>query len=180
MKILQSRFIVMFFLIIIFIAPSVLAYLYYRHPTWLSSPSTNRGELVTPPYQLQNISQSQRWRLLFWSPSTCDATCIQRLNALARIRLALGRRLYQVQACVLLPDKKTSFRLKDTKILQEDDICVLKLPEQAQADRSALGDNPMFFIVNPDGFFILKYPADMQADDLFHDIKHLLTEPSSS
>ncbi len=180
MKILKSRFVVMFFLVIIFIAPSVLAYLYYRHPTWLSSPSTNRGELIKPPYQLQHVVPSERWRLLLWSPSACDTTCLERLNALARIRLALGRRLYQVQACVLLADEKMSFRLKDTKILQEEDVCVLKLPEQAQADRSALGDNPTFFIVNPEGFFILKYPVDMQADDIFHDIKHLLTEPSSS
>lgn len=178
MKILHSRGWVMFLLAVIFIAPSVLAYLYYQHPHWLSAASTNRGEFVTPIYRLQNVVKSKQWRLLYWAPSACDNACLQQLNRLARVRLALGRRLYQVDACLLLSNKTNTLSVVDTKTLQDEDVCVLKLPEQAQIDRKMLGDNPLFFIVNPENILILKYPDNVPADNIFHDIKHLITEPS--
>lgn len=176
MKMIRTRFSVIFFLVIIFIAPSLVAYLFYTHPQWLPEASTNRGSFVSPRFKLDVFPQKNHWRLLYWSPSMCDEHCIRRLNMLARVRLALGRHLYQVDACVLTESQTIS--VKQTKLLQKEGICVLKLSGKNQVLRAPLGSSPLFFIVNPENDLVLKYSDDMKAEDLFHDIKHLLTESS--
>lgn len=179
MKIAHQRVLIIFILTAIFLAPGIVAWLYYRHPTWLSSASTNRGRFVSPAYHLKTLdNKHQHWRLIYWNPNSCNTTCMKHADDLARIRLALGRRLYQVDACVLLASEQPDFRPEQTKILQEKDMCMLKLPEKAEADRTALGDKPAFFIASPDNALILTYPITVASDDLFHDIKHLITEPS--
>lgn len=97
---------------------------------------------------------------------------------LARVRLALGRRLYQVDACLIFGHQRPVLSSKQSKILQEEDICVLKLPNNAQTDRTALGEKSAFFIVSPNNALVLTYPITVAPDDLFHDIKQLITEPS--
>ncbi len=179
MKIAHQRVLIILILTAIFLAPGIAALIYYRHPTWLSNPPTNRGRFVSPVYQLKTLpNKNQHWRLIYWTPKPCDAACMSHADDLARIRLALGRRLYQVDACILLAADQPDFRPEQTKILQEKDMCMLKLSESAKLDRAALGDKSAFFIASPDNALILTYPINVVLDDLFHDIKHLMTEPS--
>jgi len=173
---MSKRFVV-FVLAIIFLAPGLMAYLYYSHPNWLRGSSTNRGQLITPVYYLKSLDNRQRWRLIYWNPLPCSTACMQRVDALARVRLALGRRLYQVDACLILPHQESFLNQQQTKILQDEDICVLKLPNSAQSDSTTLGKQPAFFIVSPNNALVLTYPVTANSDDLFHDIKQLIAAP---
>ena len=91
MKILNRNSFVLLLLAILFVAPGIVAYFVYTHPQWLGMATTNKGELIKSPQILDKLGSEKKWRLIVWSPEGCDATCIQQVDKLARIRLALGR-----------------------------------------------------------------------------------------
>ena len=102
MKNNRRNYIVLLLMLALFIAPGLSAYLFYNHLTWLGAAKTNKGELLNPPILLTKLGMDAKWRLILWSPTGCAQECIQQLDKLARIRLALGRRLYQVDSLLLL------------------------------------------------------------------------------
>jgi hypothetical protein len=171
------NYIVLLVLCVIFLAPGVSAYLFFAHPQWLNHATTNRGILLKPPVRLpvQGLAAA-KWTLVLWRPQACDKICIQQLNKLARVRLALGRRLYALQLVLLLNDE-VSAPLKDlTKTLKERDISISMLTHHELKIRNVLGDSPRIFIANPDHYLILSYATAIKPEDIYHDIKQLLTQ----
>ncbi len=162
----------------VFIAPGLCAYVFFQHPDWLGA-ATNRGLLLTPPKRLQHLDPSghhQKWRLILWSPEACDNNCMEAMDRLARIRLALGRKLYNMNVCLLLGSSRAQFSAADVKILHEKDSHVLTLPAYDHADHAILGSKPAIYIVNPANYVILKFKIGSESDDIFHDIKQLVQD----
>lgn len=178
---LRRHSIVLMALVILFAAPGLFAYVFFHHPSWLGAAPTNRGVFLNPPGILTSMDQSKKWRLVFWSPIACDNACMRRMDELARIRLALGRRLYHVDTYLVL-DAETvaeavpSLSDAELKILHDQDSHVLILPAHDQADRLVLGKQPAIYIVSPDNYVILMYSMTSQPDDIFQDIKQLVKD----
>lgn len=173
---LSRQAIILIALCVLFAAPSLLAFVFYQHPTWLGFSKTNRGVLVNPPGLLKSMNKSKQWRLLLWSPVGCDSLCMKHLDELARVRLALGRRLYHVDNYLLLGVQSSELSSANTKVLQDLDTHVLILSAGEKDDAGILGQAPTIYIVSPDNYAILRYTLDNQPDDIFHDIKQLVTD----
>lgn len=163
-------------LVVLFAAPSLFAYLFYCHPNWLMSTPTNRGTLVRSTPILKSMDQSKHWRLVWWNPTACTNKCMAQMDQLARIRLALGRRLYHVDSYLLLSESEPLLSKEQKKILHDNDSNVLILPADAEMDRTVLGEQSAFYIVSPENAIILMYPSTSQPDDLFQDIKQLVKD----
>ncbi len=170
----RRHYIALLLLVVLFAAPGLLAYFAYFHPQWLSANTTNKGQFITPPVSLNELSPDSKWHLVLWSPDTCGQSCFEHFDKLARVRLALGRRLYDVDLSLLLG--AVAGATKFASPLQEPGVSMVTLSTAESARLFALYSHPRLFIANPENFLVLVYPLNADPDDLFHDIKLLLVK----
>lgn len=170
----KKKLIVPLILISIFILPGISAYILYTHPNWLKT-STNRGEFIQPPLQLKELPKNNKWRLVYYSKTTCNDKCMGNLDKLARVRLALGRHLYNVDSCLLLPDFAKSITSRQEKILHDIGIDMLIFSPDKHINYNIFTKNA-YFIINEDNYAILTYSENTAPDDIFQDIKKLVKD----
>lgn len=173
MKTTRRHAVILILLVFLFATPGLSAYFLYFHPQWLSATTTNKGELLNPPILLTELNQTSKWRLILWSPQACEESCLAQLDKLARIRLALGRRLYNVDLCLMLSMKAPPLAKDVAAMLHEQGVVVTRV---AAKNLTTLYNEPELFISNPDNYLVLAYPETAEPDDLFHDIKLLLAK----
>jgi len=174
MKTIKRNGHVLVLLAVIFSCPGIAAYEFYKHPEWLRAAALNKGKLLNPPQRLANLSATSKWRLILWNPGDCDLVCRQQVEKLARIRLALGRRLYQVDEFLVITNQAHPLSKTFLKRLQDADIHLLLLTDEQRRKQASLTDKANVFIANPDDYLILAYDANAKAEDIFHDIGQLL------
>lgn len=164
-------------LALIFLAPGCGALFFFMHPQWLAkSPLTNRGTLIKQPEQIFSAHVG-KWQLVLWYPGRCAKDCQQQLERLAKIRLALGRHLYEVKTLLATTSGKATFGLEDKLLLDEQDIGYRYVTASISQN---LGDKAQIFIANPENFLILRYPLSANPADIYHDIKILINSGQQS
>ncbi|MCE3044399.1 hypothetical protein [Legionella sp. 16cNR16C] len=169
----KSKNLVLYLLALLFIAPGVAAYLFFTHPQWLRAQATNKGNLLVPAVSVELANPKSKWQLVFWNPGVCEQACLSQLDKLGRIRLALGRHLYEVEEVLILPPG-VKLSPEVAQLLQEQDmhyqnLSASKLPSSAQV-----------YIANPDKFLILSYSPAAKPADIYKDLKHLLNAGKQS
>jgi hypothetical protein len=177
MKIVRRNYFILLLLALVFLTPGISAYFFYTHPQWLAATPTNKGVFLSPPVLLAPLAQSgaNKWRFVLWSPGACEASCIAQLDKLARIRLALGRRLYGVVTVLVLGANAPPLPDELVTALRERDINSLKLVTDSSEILPALQNRLGIFIANPDNYLVLAYQPTVKPDDIYNDIKQLLT-----
>lgn len=175
MKKHTSKYYVLLLLAIMFAAPGIAAYFFYQHPSWLGASRVNKGTLLTSPVALNSFDETAKWRIVLYSPGQCKKDCLEQLNLLARVRLALGRKLYQVDEWLLLDDQSPSLAEEIRPLLKEQDIHVATLSAEEMAKLSALPAKSRIFIANPEHYLILSYKTGANPDDIYKDLKLLLS-----
>lgn len=95
------------------------------------------------------------------------------LDQIARIRLALGRKLYQVvQFLVLGSDVSLN---KSTKaLLKKEDFHWISLSDEHQQKLTNITSKAAIFLASPDNYLILSYNVDVNPDDVYRDLKLLI------
>ncbi len=174
MRSTYRKYFILVLLTLVFVAPGLSAYIVFNHTTWLSAAKTNKGTLLSPPMLFADSGMESKWRLVLWSPASCDAVCQQQLDKLARVRLALGRRLYQVDQWLVLGAAAPQLSEALANLLHDQAIQVLRLPSDKLARQVGLPIDSELFIMNPDDYLVLAYQATSKPGDIYHDIKRLL------
>lgn len=169
-----TKYYILLLLALMFAAPGIAAYVFYHHPSWLGVTKVNKGTLLTPAPVLDVFDKEDKWRLVFLSPDACDQLCLHQLDILARVRLALGRKLYQVDEWLLLGDKSSSISEESAAILKKQDVHFAQLSTAQMVILANLPAEANIFIVNPEGYLILSYRAGVNPDDVYKDLKLLL------
>ena len=158
-------------LFLLFAAPGILAYFFYNNPQYLGGISTNKGTLLNPPILVSELKQgSEKWDLVLWNRGTCSSQCRQKLDELARVRLALGRYLYEINVVLLTPSSLDLIPEDFINILQEEDVQFIR------AESSPIRENTRLYIANPQGFLVLSYEIDANPKDIYQDIKRLVAK----
>ena len=157
-------------LLFLFAAPGTIAYIVYLHPELISE-RTNHGELLQPPPILQQMSQSEKWQLLYWTPEACTQYCLQRMDDLAKLRLALGRRLYYVDLVLASQTALSAASQTTQNLLEAVDGHWAQL---AGKEAEILGSQPAIYLVNPQGYVILAYSSDQSLKDIFQDLQKMV------
>jgi hypothetical protein len=176
MKIFRRNYLILLLLVLIFAAPGITAYFFYLHPAFLGETTTNKGRFINPPILLLNQKNPSKWQLVLWSPLACEKNCLAVLDKLARVRLALGRRLYELDFKLMMSSKAPRLSEALMNRLEEQDIHILKLSLEEQQRLTLSKETPEIFIVNPNHYLILSFKETVKPNDLFHDLKHLLTK----
>jgi hypothetical protein len=175
MKKQVTKYYILLLLATMFAAPGIAAYVLYQHPDWVASTKVNKGTLLSPPVTLSSLGNQSKWQIIFWSPGACKQTCLKQLDMLARVRLALGRKLYQVDQQLLLVDEHSALTKKTKSALKERDFHITRLSEDDKIKLNALSSDPQIFIANPDNFLILSYQSQVNPEDVYKDLKLLLS-----
>lgn len=178
-KIIYPRWVTLLVLVGIFIAPGLIAYEYYVHRS-LATPTTNQGRILRPPPLLTLPFSGARWRMVLWQPQACSYVCERELDHLARVRLALGRRLYNVDVVLLLAsnDPLVQWQHDHASLvarMQEHDLSTLMVSKDNLEMSAAFGNKAGVYLVNPQKYAVLSYPEIDFSDALFHDLKHILS-----
>ena len=157
-----------------FTAPGIAAYLFYQHPGWLGASTVNKGSLLTPPVILKNLDSSAKWRIVFWSPTTCTTQCFKELDTIARVRLALGRKLYDVDQWLILGNNAKPISKKQLALLAEQDFRVTQLSTDDKEMMAVLPSQARVYLADPENYLILSYGAQLNPEDIYKDLKLLL------
>lgn len=173
MLIVKRNYLILLILALIFILPGISAYFVFNHPVWLGRTHTNKGELINPPVQLTDVNSRHKWRLISWQPNACGTTCFQTLDMLGRIRLSLGRRLYDVELWLIIANQQDEIADDVRKKLYNNDIHFLMLSQQQQ-QLPLLTKKPQIFIANPEDYLVLAYTLSAKPEYIYHDLHHLL------
>ncbi len=103
------------------------------------------------------------------------ASLKQQLDSLARVRLALGRKLYQVDQYLIVGAHTPVLSEKVQLALRELDFKVMQLSAQDIDKYSVLSTTEQIFLADPHNYLILRYASSAQAEDIYKDLKLLLT-----
>ncbi len=172
----RRNYVVLMLLGLLFAAPGISAYFFYLNPMWLGNSTTNKGELLRPPVLLADAKPGSKWRLVVWSSDACEQDCIAELDKLARIRLALGRHLYKVDSQLLINAQTPPLSEELVRTLYEQDIQTVRLSQKERGKMRVLQNKLEIFIVNPDSYLVLAYQPTVKPEDIFHDLKQLVTK----
>lgn len=158
----------------LFAAPGLAAYFFYQHPSWLGSAKVNKGTLLSPPLDLKALHDQSKWRMVLWYPGVCESSCFAYLDKLARIRLALGRKLYAVDQVLILGSELPIISEALQTVLKQKDFHLLSLPEKEKKQLVAIASDAKIFLANPAGYFILSYELQAKSEDIYKDLDRLL------
>lgn len=160
-------------LVVVFIAPGVLAFLFYKNPSWLGGLPTNKGVLVKPVTQVSYLpAENKGWHVLLWCQKGCDAECLGHLDELARMRLAMGRRLYNVNIWLLHPQTEAACSSDTQQVLKDQSIQYKSTAEHPINS----ADDAFVFLADPKGYLVLKYIQNTPvAKHIYSDLKHLMS-----
>lgn len=171
---LLKKYVTLLALLGIFFAPGVAAYLVFQHPEWISSSKINKGALLSPALALNIGNKNNKWQLAFWSPEPCEVECLKSMDKLARIRLALGRKLYSLDQWLFLGGHASPLPETTQSLFNENDIHYRVLSAKETHKLEGIDPKYRLFIVSPDQYLVLAYPKDVNPEDVYNDLKILL------
>lgn len=168
-------------LIAVMVFGSFLVAAALRFSGWQPAGMKNKGEMLQPPGDLRMLapqladgSQYQwqpvlrHWRILVAAPADCTSQCRQLAENLDKIWQLSGRDADRVELLWLGPLPEGLADNSRLQALQDSAALRAALPGAAGATA------PMTYIVDPNGFAILRYQPGHDPGDLRYDLVKLL------
>lgn len=139
-----------------------------------------KGELLEPKPDLRDMSprlaaggdyawnpQTRTWRILVPAPARCDATCAQLAEAVEKVRASVGRDMVRVDI-LWLGAHPAGLPNAGVHVLADDAALRARLPR---------ADDPRgtpVYVLDPNGFVVLRYAPGFEPLDLRTDLSRLL------
>lgn len=153
-----------------------------RFSGWMPAGLRNHGELLDPPVDLRQSSlqladgeaygwqpEARIWRILAVPPAAgCDAGCDPLLEQLDKVWRLFGHNADQVQVLWLGDAPAAADRLPEMHVLRDDSGVRTALP------RSADPAGAPVYVIDPNGFVILRYPPQADPAGIRTDMSRLL------
>lgn len=167
----------------LFLGSFVLAGL-LRFSGFIPDGARNRGELFNPPADVRFVpvqrldgqayvweSEPRVWRMLVPAPASCDTRCDTVLEQLHLVWQLFGKDADRVQVLWMgQPPAMAEGRREVIAITTNPDL-LQALPQSAHADTGA---GLPVYIVDPNGFVILRYAPGFDPGDVRTDMARLL------
>ncbi|MFC5571289.1 hypothetical protein ACFPN1_14590 [Lysobacter yangpyeongensis] len=162
-----------------------------RFSGWRPAGMKNKGELLQPPADLRALTPklldggdyrwnpvARTWRIVLAPPADCAAECAKVANDLYKVWELQGREATRVDVlwlCAATPCALPAGAppLPNLRLLQADAGLRAKLPRVDAVTWSG-GRGVPLYLIDPNGFVILRYAAGADPGDLRSDLAKLL------
>lgn len=171
--------------------PFVIAGIIYLRPGWFALGQLNHGTLVRPPVKIQAAALPRafsatplpadyfrgRWTLVYVGGPDCDAICKEALYATRQVRLGVGEAMRAVQRLYVVRGTPDSLAYLHR---EHPDLTVVEARGETgrrfAAQFTHVAHDPSLYLVAPEGYLMMTYPAGHNPEGLLKDLRHLLGE----
>jgi cytochrome oxidase Cu insertion factor (SCO1/SenC/PrrC family) len=183
------------FLMLLFIIPLLTAqYVFNHHTNWIGH-TTNRGILVQPVLPISQLPLSDaalnnsyntknwqnKWVLIYIKGDNCDQRCVRAVYEMNQVRKALGKYQDNILTAYIAidPNPQTNpsasifQQFPHTFFLKTSKEDLTKFLGQADLLNTTLLYG-QFFLADPRGFVMMRYDDNVNPEDVYHDLNHLL------
>ncbi|MHB8424162.1 MAG: hypothetical protein ACYDB9_03270 [Gammaproteobacteria bacterium] len=178
----------------IFILPLIAAWILYFNINRWPLGSTSHGEFIKPARQLVTASLplpfaggtlapdffKGRWTLVYMSTAFCNPDCEEALYVTRQVRFAMGQQIKEVQRLYLVEGTPQNpgklLRLHpDLTVVDIANAAGRSFVQQFSRDgHSAPQVGKFIYLVDPRGFYIMRYAINAKPEGLLKDLQHLL------
>src|SRR5882757_2873029 len=183
-----------FWVLTLFFAPLLLAFLVYYGFGWRPSGMTNNGELISPAIPLPQVALvmpdgaltdpqllQHKWTLTYVGSGACAQSCRDSLLTTRQLRLLLGKDMPRVQRLFLYSgeccDAEYFAKEQQGLVMASVDTAagqnVLKLFPSYDATFALQAER--IYIIDPLGNLMMSYPTHADARGVLTDLKTLLS-----
>lgn len=164
-------------LLLVFLLPVLGSWLLYTNMDKVHLGTTNKGEFVQPPRQLDVAALglpvgwfAHHLTLAYAGGESCDDACRKALHVMQGTRLALGEQTDQVQLLYLSVGIPVADITQANPGLTGRDVTGAAL----RADFDGADAPKYIYLVDPNGYVVLRYPLAEDPKDILIDLRHLL------
>jgi hypothetical protein len=146
--------------------------------------SNQFGEFIVPPAAFPSAPLGRqsgglfrfgelrgKWVLIASDSGACPASCADKLLLMRQVRLALGRDALRVERVFVADDSKA---LPAEALAAHEGLVVLAPPLGLVLPPVPLNDRAHFYLADPEGRVMMRFPADAEAKRVLGDLKRLL------
>lgn len=162
-----------------------------RFSGWRPEGMKNRGEMLQPPADARAVTPllldgkpyawnpgARTWRVVVAPPADCGAECTQLARDIHTVWEVLGREAGRLDVLWVCPQSPCTLpsgapALNNLRLLRPDAALRGHLPRVDQT-RHASGRGVPVYVIDPNGFVILRYAAGSDPGDLRYDLSKLL------
>lgn len=167
----------------LFAAPIVASFLAYY--VFQPRGGASYGELLMPPATITTAQFARpagggafrfealrgKWILIASDAGACPPSCVAKLTLMRQVRLMLGRNSGRLER-VFVADDTTPL---DPKALEPFEGTLAITPPTGMAlPLAPLNDRAHFYLVDPHGNVMMRFPADADPRRMFKDLERLL------
>ncbi|MEE8285704.1 MAG: hypothetical protein V3R72_03335, partial [Gammaproteobacteria bacterium] len=170
-----------------FLLPVVSAWLLNVYaPDWRPFGMVNHGTLVQPvrpvsAVQLRHFAGtpidpgylSERWTLVHLLDGDCGQRCMDALSRSRQVQRALGDDMYRVQL-LLVRAAPVAARLAERPTGVDSAVADSDWLAHFPATNAGVGPDAGIYLVDPQGFLMMRYPQDVGRRGLLADLERLL------
>lgn len=155
-------------------------------PDWRPFGTTNHGSLVQPVRQVSAVSLerfdgramdaeylSGRWTLVHLSDGDCAKSCIEALKRSYQVQQALGDDVNRVQLLLVLNQPAGAQPAGIPPGVARAVANAEWLASFSFAEAPP-GQNPRIYLIDPQGYLMMRYPLDVAQRGLLADLERLL------
>lgn len=173
-------------LVLLFFGPLAVAIFLYYDTDWRPGGTNNHGELIVPAVSLPEVRLPmpdgaltnedflrQHWSLVYVGRQACEQDCRDALYNGRQMRLALGRLMDRVERVYLYVGEAPA---PDFIAAEHPDLVVADAggPAAAALLDAFTGQAEGYWLVDPLGNAMMRYPADESPRGMLEDLKRLL------
>lgn len=175
------------------VLPMALAYLMFKTGWGMPVNTVNKGALLTPPQPLGSLrlvadndgwqrlypAETKKWRIMVPIPAACQAACRQHLFTTRQVHIRLAEKAHRVERILLAldgvsPQQKQQLLAEHPNILWFDSSRFALTDWLADTAIAAEAIESHYFLIDQEGFAMMRYGIDNTGQDLLEDLKKLL------
>lgn len=176
-------------LFLLFFSPVLISwylvfYTDYKHD---ARSGTQHGILIEPPRLLQNVILEDpatettvplhgKWTMMNIVNGECDQPCMDNLYRMRQIRLATGNEMPKLQRATCFVDKNVIQGINDMLANYPGHLLLFGAQEEFISTFNVGGQDTenALFLIDPNGFLMMVYPASTEPTGIIRDLKKLL------
>jgi len=161
------------------IVASTLAYHFFR-----PAGTVNYGELITPPAAITTAQFPRlgggsfrfeeargKWVLIASDSGACPQACVEKLTLMRQVRLMLGRNALRVVRVYVADDTRA---MAPQALAPFEGTVAITPPPGMVLPLSPVNDRAHFYLADPLGNVMMRFPADADPRRMLRDLERLL------